>query len=259
MTGAGLLLYGALFETGKLRRERKGLALPEWPASHDGYRIGLIADLHVRDKETVSLSQRALEFVCSERPDMVAIAGDFVAYWKPGVEDMLRDALAPLEGYKGNVVAVPGNHDYFAGCPEQLRPILAEFDVRLLRNECWRVDGVNWVGIDSANAGEAEPYKTIRKSKPADPTVVLWHEPDMVDVLPRGPELMLAGHSHGGQFTTPWGWAPMTSPNGKKYLRGFYPRAPVPIYVSRGLGTTGPPARLFCPAEATLLTLRSQG
>ena len=231
------------------------MRLAEWPTDLDGYRIGLVADNHVRDRETVSLTQRCLEFLVEERPDMIAFAGDAVSYWYPGVEEKLREAFAPLKGYEGNCVAVPGNHDYYGGDAELLRPIYESFGVRLLRNECWSVGGVNWVGVDSACEGMADPFTAIRQCAPRDPTVVLWHEPDMVDQLPLGPDLMLSGHSHGGQFTTPWGWAPVKSRLGKKYLRGFYPGAPVPIYVSRGLGTTGPPARLFCPAEATLLTL----
>lgn len=79
----------------------------------------------------------------------------------------------------------------------------------------------------------------------------------MVDQLPIEASLMLSGHSHGGQFISPWGWAPMKTRGGKKYVRGFYPDAPTPIYVSRGLGTTGPPSRLFCPPEVTILTLTS--
>jgi hypothetical protein len=232
------------------------LELADWPDSRDGYRIGLVADNHIRDRETVSLTRECLSFLVEEEPDVIAFAGDTVAYWKPGVEQMLYEALEPLKDYDGHCVAVPGNHDYFGGSPDQLVPIFDEFRIRLLRNESLSLDGVNWVGVDSALESYADPYGAIRQCDPADPTVVLWHEPDMVDVLPRGPELMLSGHSHGGQFTTPWGWAPMTSQLGKKYLRGFYPDAPVPIYVSRGLGTTGPPARLFCPAEAALLTLR---
>lgn len=227
-----------------------------WPASHDGYRIGLIADSHIRDPLTIDLTQRALRYLVSERPDMIAFAGDMVEKWGGGVRKMVREALSPLRDYDGPCVAIPGNHDYYKGEPESLRPIFEDHGIRLLRNECWRHDGINWVGVDSACEEMADPFTAIRQCDPRDPTVVLWHEPDAVEWLPLGPDLMLSGHSHGGQFTTPWGWAPMTSRLGKKYLRGFYPDAPVPIYVSRGLGTTGPPSRLFCPAEATVLTLR---
>lgn len=227
-----------------------------WPDSHDGYRVGLIADNHVRDALTVDLTQRALRYLVSEKPDMIAFAGDMVQKWKPGVKPLIRAALDPLKGYEGACVAVPGNHDYYGGDAEDLRDVYDSFGIRLLRNECWSHEGVNWVGVDSACESMADPYTAVRQCDPRDPTIVLWHEPDAVQWLPRGPELMLSGHSHGGQFTTPWGWAPMTSRLGKKYLRGFYPEAPVPIYVSRGLGTTGPPSRLFCRAEATVLTLR---
>lgn len=232
------------------------MRLPGWPASRDGYRIGLVADPHIRDRETITLTQQCLDFVVQERPDVIAFAGDTVAYWKPGVEDLVREALAPLRGSRIPCLAVPGNHEYFGGDPSGLLPVFEEFGIKLLRNECVRLEGVNWVGVDSAAEGYADPYSAIRQCDPIDPTVVLWHEPDMVDHLPRGPQLMLSGHSHGGQFTTPWGWAPMTTRLGSKYVRGFYSGAPVPIYVSRGLGTTGPPARLFCPPEATVLTLR---
>lgn len=191
----------------------------------------------------------------SERPDVIAFAGDLVPWWKPGVEGAVREALSPLKGYTGACVAVPGNHDYYGGDVERLRPLYAEFGVELVRNDCLELGGVNWVGVDSACEGMADPYYAVRQCDPSRPTVVLWHEPDMVEHLPRGPELMLSGHSHGGQFIAPWGWAPMTSRLGSKYRMGFYPNAPVPIYVSRGLGTTGPPARLFCPPESVVLTL----
>ena len=87
------------------------------------------------------------------------------------------------------------------------------------------------------------------------PIIALWHEPDVVDHLPKGAALMLSGHSHGGQFTFPGGYTPMHTLNGRKYVRGFFPHAPTPLYVSRGIGTTGPPSRLNCAPEVSLLEL----
>jgi uncharacterized protein len=88
--------------------------------------------------------------------------------------------------------------------------------------------------------------------------VTLLHEPDVVGLLPVGvSNLVLSGHSHGGQFLLPFGIVPMTSRNGKIYRDGFYPDAPSPIFTTRGIGTTGPPSRFLCPPQVAILTLRS--
>lgn len=255
--GAGALLYGALVEAHKVRLERRRLRLPDWPSSASGLRVAVLADLHVRDSATVRMAQEAVAMALDEAPDLVVLPGDILAYWKRGILDQVSTALAGLVAMEGRALAVPGNHDYFAGQADWLRPALDRCGVRLLMNEVEEACGVQWIGVDSEIGGNADPYGTIMKADPARPTVVLWHEPDMVDVLPRGLDLMIAGHSHGGQFTTPWGWAPATSRLGSKYLRGFFPDAQVPLYVSRGVGVTGPPARLFCPAEVSLLTLET--
>lgn len=226
-----------------------------WPSSLEGFRIGLVADPHISEESSVGLLREALGLLLDEKPDIIVFAGDLVNYWKPGVEDLVLEALEPMLDYAGPSIAVPGNHDYYGGDAEFLRPLYSVVGTRLLRNECWRHGGVNWVGVDSACEDKADAMRAFSNVDFQDPVVVLWHEPDVVDTLPPCADLMLSGHSHGGQFVTPWGWPPMTSTLGKKYLRGFYPLAPVPLYVSRGVGTTGPPARLFCPAEVTILTL----
>ena len=253
--GAGALLYGALFETEKLHIERRRLRVPRWPKELDGYKIAVLADAHVRDHRSVLLTQKAVEYALMEKPDLVIIPGDTIDHWKKDLLEMVEAAYAGLKMMRGKVIAVPGNHDYFAGNAEWLIPVFDSLGIRMLRNEVWHCDGVNWVGVDSEIAGLADPYSAIMACDASDPIVIVWHEPDMVDTLPWGPELMISGHSHGGQFISPWGWAPATAKLGRKYLGGYYPNAPVPLYVSRGIGTTGPPARLFCPAEVSILTL----
>jgi uncharacterized protein len=253
--GVGALVYGGLVETRKLKVERRALRLPFWPSEMDGFKVALLADLHVRDHASVRMAQWAVDLALEAEPDMIVVPGDVIAYWRKGLLDMVEAALAGLKQAAGRVVMVPGNHDHYAGDPEWFRPVFDQFGIRMLRNETWIAEGVNWIGIDSVLAGCAEPYRAIRQSDPTKPMVIVWHEPDAVDALPAGPDLMVSGHSHGGQFLAPWGWAPGTSELGKKYIRGWYPRAPVPLYVSRGVGTTGPPSRLFCPAEVSILTL----
>jgi predicted MPP superfamily phosphohydrolase len=251
---AAMLTYGVLYEANRLVVERRTLRLRGWKRSLSGYKIALLTDFHLRDSYSIDLSKRAVAAALDEQPDMVVLGGDLVGYWKPGSEDMLAEVLEPLLLMDGNVVAIPGNREYWCGTPERLRPVLDALNIKLLRNESWHHAGIDWIGIDSANAEMADPIQALEGVSDG-PAIVLWHEPDVVDCLPFEADLMLSGHSHGGQFRFPGGFTPMTSKNGKKYMSGFYPEAPVPLYVSRGIGTTGPPSRFLCPPEVAILEL----
>jgi predicted MPP superfamily phosphohydrolase len=189
-----------------------------------------------------------------ESPDMVVIAGDFVESWRMSTPWLLGECLEALLLMEGNVVAVPGNHDYYGGDPELLTMICDELNIKVLRNEVWKHLGVSWVGIDSAYELLSDPVEAMRHVG-SDPAIAIWHEPDLVNFLPNGCSLQVSGHSHGGQFRFPGGYTPLHTSLGKRYPRGFYPDAPTPLYVSRGVGTTLFPTRLFCRPEVAILTL----
>lgn len=259
-----MLLYGAFVEAERLVVKRQTLRLPNWPRELDGYTIALIGDFHLRDQHTLALTKRAVDAAVEARPNMVVLAGDFVGYWKARSPWLIGEALEVLGSMNGNVIAVPGNHDYWGGDASLLTPICEELGIVLLRNESVVMDGIEWIGIDSLNARRADAEGAVgtaelgtrgSESSPGQPAIAIWHEPDAVRLLPPGCDLMLSGHSHGGQFVFPGGFAPMTSRNGRKYRGGFYPNAPTPLFVTKGIGTTGPPSRFLCPPETVILTL----
>jgi hypothetical protein len=254
--GAGALAYGHLVESNRLVGEHMTLRLPNWPKSLSGYRIGFVADLHIRDAQTIALATTALDWLAEQNPNIVVIGGDLVDRNIAAYRRLLTYALRDLPRFKDRCLIIPGNRDHDRGDVNHIRQIVEPLGARFLLNQVHHQDGIEWIGIDSANGGSPAPYATLKKADPTLPMIVLWHEPDLVDTLPHGPELMLSGHAHGGQFTTPWGWAPMKTRNGRKYLRGFYPNAQVPLYVTRGLATTFIPSRLFCPPEVSVLTLQ---
>jgi predicted MPP superfamily phosphohydrolase len=251
--GAGMLLYGAAVEAGRLTVERSTLPVPFWPERLNGFKIALLADFHLRGRTSLKLCKQAVAAALEASPDMVAIVGDVVSYWSPEFPAMVGEMLEPLLLMNGAAVAVYGNHDYDLGPPENLGLIYNELNIKLLRNDSWHHAGITWVGVDSASKGLDNPNRAMAGVE--GPAICLWHEPDVVDLLPKGCSLMLSGHSHGGQFSFPGGFTPMHTDLGRIYPRGFYPDAPTPLYVSRGIGTTGPPSRFLCSPEVSILTL----
>jgi predicted MPP superfamily phosphohydrolase len=255
--GAGLLVYGALVESKNLVIERRTLRLKGWPESKRGFKIVVLADMHIRGEQSLELAMRAIYTAIAELPDIIVLPGDLVGFWSEETVRHLGEALEPLLVMDGDVIATPGNREYWEGDPEIMRPICEDLGIKLLRNECLVHKGVQWVGVDSVNMRKADPFSAMVQADPSapEPIIALWHEPDLVEWLPSGAALMISGHTHGGQFRLPNGWAPVHTKNGKLFVEGFYPDAPTPLYVSRGIGTTGPPSRLNCPPEVSVLTL----
>jgi len=98
-------------------------------------------------------------------------------------------------------------------------------------------------------------------ANPDGPVLLLCHAPDYADNVlahPRGSlvDLMLSGHSHGGQIRLPIVGAVHRVVGGRKYVEGLFRLGQMQLYVNRGIGTVGLPFRLNCPPEITLFTLR---
>ncbi len=253
---AAWLVYGCLVESRRLVVERRKLRLPMWPGSMAGYRVAVLADLHIGHEYSVELAERAVAMAIDEQPQAVVLAGDVISRGFPDAAAHAEAVLRPLCALDTPVIAVFGNHEAECGA----RRLVAAYErlgIRLLRNQACRTpDGVVWAGVDSARLCVHDPAEAMRQARALDgPIVAVWHEPDMVECLPPGAALMLAGHSHGGQWVFPGGFTPMHTFMGSRFVAGFFDETPTPLYVSRGVGTTGPPARNNCPPEVSLLEL----
>lgn len=249
VAATGAFMYGDLASREVEIVERE-LALPNWDA--DGFRIAVMADPHLDTPEATARTQSALRDVADRKPDLIAWVGDFLTSAAPQNLQNVRQTLAVLHDYGIPSVGILGNHDYWAGYFPLVLRALTESKMRLLRNDTIEVEGVRIAGIDDALMKKHRPdlVKGDRN------LIALLHEPDYVKDLDAGPSLLLAGHSHGGQICLPGGVSVHTPKGARKYIAGFYGDQPIPVYVSRGIGTTGPAWRLFCPPEATILTLR---
>ena len=240
------------------------MPLPGLTPALDGLRVLHLSDLHLG---TVSLGGRALGKAVAwaerERPDLVAITGDLVtrARGRATLEQALR-RLRPRLG----TFAVLGNHDVDDSRDPFRRPgdlsDLAVPGTRLLGDEeaVVDVDGsrVQIVGVHPATyrAGSSRPVE--RADRDTDLRILLCHYPDVVRWLPAGVfELVLAGHFHGGQLAVPSPWGRLRLKDLRAtYWEGLFETPAGALHVSRGLGTSFVPFRLWARPEATLLTLR---
>ena len=236
-----------------LRVERKTLRLPSWDA--DDYRVAMLADVHVNFPRAAERAQKAVDLALDERPDLLVMVGDFV---NSGAPETLRNVLTAFERIHTAscpCLAVLGNHDYWVWDPSEVMRTVTEAGFTLLRNEAWDHDGVTVAGMDDALMERAE-WDFIDEGAFSKSLIGLMHEPDFVTQMPKKVSLQLSGHSHGGQMCLPLGVPVHLPRGGRDYPQGFFPDAPVPLYVTRGVGTTGLDFRSFCPPEVSILTLQ---
>ena len=224
-----------------------------------GIRVAHVSDVHFPAGRVAA--QHVEHHLAGLKPEIVAVTGDLV-----GARHGLPDALAFLERIRGTVatVAVMGNWEYALGlAPDQLRSAYAEVGVELLVNACSTIDldgaALNIVGLDDPVGGAPDPGQAAAACLRDAPSVWLVHTPGIADDAAvfdgAKPTLILAGHTHGGQIRVP-GLRPPVLPSGcGRFISGYYPDAVGPLYVSRGIGTSGVPFRLWCPAELPVFTL----
>ena len=249
VAATGSFAYGDLASR-EVQLVQRELSVPNWDA--DGFRIAVMADPHMDSEEATRRTRSAIEDVAAQKPDLIAWVGDFLTSAAPANLEWVRSTLAMLNDISIPSVGILGNHDYWAGYFPLVLRSLTGSRMRLLRNETMEFDGVRVSGVDDALMKKHRPDLVSGDKN----LIALLHEPDFVKDLNPGPSLLLAGHSHGGQICLPGGISVHTPRGARKFIAGFYEDEPIPVYVSRGIGTTGPDWRLFCPPEATILTLR---
>ena len=241
----------------------------------DGYTIVVLSDFHHRHPfADVGWLQHAVDSANTVSPDLVALLGDYASSFKqtpvtsrrwyaralPAMATELRRLRA-----RDGVVAVLGNHDYYADAGV-VREWLGEVGAHVLVNSARDVvrsgSTLRIAGLDDVKEGTPDPLVGCSLTR-QPPTVVLSHEPDGIRRLdPRlRVDVMLAGHTHGGQIVFPWYGAPVTMSQtcGRRSAHGWVRNSRAPLLVTRGLGEQLPlPIRVGCPPEILVLRLGSR-
>jgi hypothetical protein len=227
--------------------------------AHDGLKIVQLTDFHHSLFTPLEEIQRAIHMANHLRPDVVALTGDYVTLSPAYIWPVAR-ALGRLRARLG-VFAILGNHDFQVD-PEGITRALRAQRIRVLRNSHCALrsrSGNLWVvGVDDL-WWEAEDIRAALRYVPArDPKVLLCHNPLGIRLAAaHGIDLMLSGHTHGGQVRLPMvGSVYGRSKLGKRFVEGWNRLNGTQIYVSRGIGKVFVPLRFGCPPEITCLRLR---
>jgi len=239
-------------DTTSLSVEHFKMSLPQWDANE--FRVAILSDVHMNRPRVTDLAVEAANAALAEKPDLILMPGDFLNFSDETRLKNLKQFLDVFTGAKCPVLATLGNHDYSCYRPRLLIREFAQSSVKLLRNEIVDVQGVSVVGFDDALYKLHKP-QILESGRQSKSLISMLHEPDYVDEMPTHVSLQISGHSHGGQVCLPFG-VPVHTPYGAwKYIDGYYPDAKTPLFVTRGVGTTGPPYRLFCRPQVAVLTL----
>lgn len=259
---ASVSAYANLFEPFDYELTETDILIDNLPPAFEGFRIAHLTDLHHSRLVPLEEVWRVVELARGARPDMVALTGDYTTARRSYVEPC-AEAVASVEAPHGTW-AVLGNHDHLTD-PELTTRALAGRGVGVLNNANTILrrggDELQLAGVDDWGWGAADFRRALLGLDASRPTVLLSHEPRVLDMREtRGLSLILSGHTHGGQICLPLVGAPARFFTGDelRYLRGLYTRADdgTHLYVSRGTGVIGLPARLGARPEVAILRLR---
>ena len=257
-----LVGFGAIVERTDFQVTEIDVPIPNLHHDLAGLRLVQLSDIHLSPFLSEEEFARAVDAANELRPHLIVVTGDLISVHNDPLDACLRQ-IARLRSDAG-ILGCLGNHEVYAGVEEEATERAARLGIPFLRGEARQLRfgnaRLNIAGLDYQRMSWSDHYleDAERLVAPGALNLLLQHNPDVFPTAARqGWDLTLAGHTHGGQvnfeilhrnlnvarFYTP-------------YVRGLYRSGRSAIYVTRGIGTIGMPARIGAPPEITLLRLR---
>lgn len=260
---AAVVVFGALWSR-KLQVHRLEVAVPRLPPALEGLRIVQVSDLHL--PRQVLPVRALLAAVRAAQPDLVAITGDLVDKRSTLDAEALRQVCQGLAAI-APTYAVTGNHEWEGGWVKAVQAAYAEAGIALLdgRSEVLERQGaqLQLLGLANAAAYHSRDFPGLRADQPR---VLLAHHPERLQdyAAPAHvlrPNLVLCGHAHGGQVCIPGTRQGLYAPHQgvfPRYCSGVYRLRDVVMVVSRGLGNSKCPIRLFDRIHLPVVELKQE-
>jgi predicted MPP superfamily phosphohydrolase len=256
---AAAIGYGVFVQRFNIRMREQKIIIPGLAQDLDGLRMVQLSDIHL----SPFLSERQLAHCVAMAnetyPHLALVTGDMITMPRDPLDACLQQ-LAGLRAEAG-IFGCLGNHEVYAHAEDYATEQGARLGIRYLRLEAARLKFggavMNLAGVDYQQF--RKPYLTGAEKmiEPGVLNVLLSHNPDVFPVAARqGFDLTVAGHTHGGQVRVEILREDLNVARFfTHYVDGLYREGDRSIFVSRGIGTIGLPARLGAPPEVALLRL----
>lgn len=246
--GAGLG-YGVGLEPRWLEVRHHVVPVPRLPSGLEGFTVAQLTDVHL---STIGhLHESIFEAIHLHRPQLVVLTGDII----DASERLksLADLCAGLAGDGRAVIATLGNWEHWGRVPiDLLRTTYEGAGARLMINErSTLAPQLELAATDDLIGGRPDLAAVLTSLPTGGLRILLTHAPAIldgaIDDVPRF-DLVLAGHTHGGQIQA-WDSAPFVPPGSGRFVAGMYETSFGEAYVSRGIGTSILPVRMMCRPE----------
>ncbi len=237
------------------------IEVPNWHNEHKGLKVAVLTDFHLgfggMNRERLG---KIIDLTNLQNPDLILLLGDYVNVSYKNESKL--SYLADFEKFKSKygVFGVMGNHESWQSL-NKIRNFLKKANVKILENDVQKLR-INkksfWIaGIEDMLTGYPDLNYVMRQINDENPVLLLSHNPDIFETASDKINLILAGHTHGGQIYLPF-LVKKINPSrlGDRFLRGYLVKNNKHIFISSGLGTTIIPARFLVPPEIVILTLK---
>lgn len=266
LIGSLLLAYAYLIEPNRLIIHEETLKIPNWSENLNGFKIVAISDIHGGSNYiTEEKIRKIVETANTQKPDLIVLLGDYVSqtHRQHSVLKMPIETIADnLQGFqaKFGVYAVIGNHDHWYNETK----VTQEFErvgIKILDNEIVQIqvggETLNLWGIEDYWKNRKVPTDALGKIENTQNIIAITHNPDSLLQTPNVISLMLAGHSHGGQVNFPiYGGYPFV--NDRRFMQGEAVVDGKHVFVTTGVGCSGPQIRFRVPPEIAVITLDAE-
>jgi len=256
------LLYAHFIEPNWIDINYIELKLPNLASAFNDYRIVQISDIHVDKRTKTRYLNHIFRLVNQQKPDLIAITGDFVTRRQIKFLPKLEATLSKLNA-SDKVVGVLGNHDYWTDATK-ISEVLKKTNVLNLDNKVYTIKRdnaiLNIAGVDDVWVGKDRLDLVLQQLSSKGAAILLAHEPDFADksAATNRFDLQLSGHSHAGQIRLPFFDPPLLPGLGQKYYAGLYKVGKMFEYTNRGIGMTGLHLRFGSRPEITVFVLKSR-